>query len=81
MPIPSHVGATEHETGVTLQGRKGIAICLGDLSDMLTSSSVAIRDAVKVSKSGAIHDFVPQGSDNCFIRRGTNSHLQKNYIP
>jgi len=57
-------------TGVILQGRMGIAICLEDLSSTLTNSLAVIRDVVRTSNTGSNHiaqDFVPKESGKCFI--------------
>ena len=70
-------------TGITFQGRKAIAVCLDDISGILTSSPADIREAVRNSKSGGTHvarDFVPKQSTRCLIKKGLNSRSRKSTV-
>jgi len=46
------------------------------MAGALSNSPAAIKDAVRKTKSGAMHisqDFVPTNSKNCLSKRGSNS--------
>ncbi|XP_065913247.1 uncharacterized protein [Dysidea avara] len=78
-----HVVLQSLRTGITFQGRKAIAVCLDDMSGILTSSPADIREAVRNSKSGGTHvarDFVPKQSTRCLIKRGLNSRSRKSTV-
>ena len=66
--------------GSCFEGQRVVAVCLDDLSSILTFDPKTVRRAVKETGMGRHNkskDFVPSSSTDPVIRRQGNSHSRK----